>query len=146
MSQAGLRHQGGRQVLRVSFICKRTAAHVRHSPGLTRNFKHDDVAAVENGNDDHEHQEEEADEKHDGLNGHPCGKGRGKKGVHTSYLLSKLTATVVLDANVSCTEADDSSLISRQAHPTDDTRFRRTDGLLAVINTVNISFVQPLQV
>lgn len=130
----------------MSFICKRTAAHGRHSPGLTRNFKHDDVAAVENRNDDQEHQEEKADEKHDGLNGHPCGKGRAKEGVHTSYLLSKLTATVVLDANVSFTEADDGSLMSHQAHPTDNTRFRWTDGLLAVINAVNISFVQPLQV
>lgn len=119
---------------------------MRHSPGLTRNLKHDDIAAVENGNDDQEHQEEKADEKHDGLNGHPCGRGRGKKGVHESYLLSNLAVTVVLDANVSCTEADDGSLISRQAHPTDDTGFRWTDGLLAVINTVNISFVQPLQV
>lgn len=73
----------------------------------------------------------------------PVGREEARK---ASYLLSKLTATVVLSANVSCTEADDSSLISCQAHPTDDTRFRRTDGLLAVINAVNISFVQPLQV
>lgn len=44
------------------------------------------------------------------------------------------------------TEADDGSLIPRQTHPADDTRFRRADGLLAVINAVNVSFIQTLQV
>lgn len=44
------------------------------------------------------------------------------------------------------TEAYDRSLISRQAHPTHDSRFRGADGLLAVVDAVNVSFVQPLQV
>lgn len=72
----------------------------------------------------------------------PVGREEGRK-VYTRLICS---VNERFGANVSCTEADDGSLISHQAHPTGDARFRRTDGLLAVINTVNISFVQPLQV
>lgn len=69
-------------------------------------------------------------------------------GVETgsTCLTNKATVMVVLDVKASCTEADDGSLISCQAHPADDTGFRRTDGLLAVIKAVNISFVETLQV
>lgn len=49
-----------------------------HSPGLPGDFKDDEVALVENGDDDQEDQEQEADEKHNGLNGHSCGNGNGK--------------------------------------------------------------------
>lgn len=58
----------------------------------------------------------------------------------------KATVLVVLDMKGSCTEADDGSLVPHQAHPADDAGLRRTDGLLAVINPVNISFVETLQV
>lgn len=44
------------------------------------------------------------------------------------------------------TEADDGSLIPCQTHPADDTGFGRTDGLLAVINAVNVAFIQAFQV
>lgn len=59
---------------------------------------------------------------------------------------SGATEMLVLDIKASRTEANDSSLVSCQAHPADDAGFRRTDGLLAVINAVNISFVETLQV
>lgn len=40
------------------------------SPGLPRNFKHDDIPAVKHGEDDQKDQEQEADEKHKRLDGH----------------------------------------------------------------------------
>lgn len=44
------------------------------------------------------------------------------------------------------TEADDGSLISCQAHPTHHSRSGGADGLLAVVDAVNVSFVQAFQV
>lgn len=44
------------------------------------------------------------------------------------------------------TEADDGSLISCQAHPTHYSRSGGADGLLAVVNAVDVSFVQAFQV
>lgn len=44
------------------------------------------------------------------------------------------------------TEADDRSLVSCQAHPADNTRFRWTDGLLAVINAVDVALIQSFKV
>lgn len=64
----------------------------------------------------------------------------------STRLIDKANVMVVLDVKASCTEADDGSLISCQAHPADDSGFRRTDGLLTVIQAVNISFVETLQV
>lgn len=78
VAQTGLRHQGGRKVLRVSIIWEGTAGRVGHSPGPLHDFKHDEVAVVENGNDDQEHQEQKADEKHNGLNGHSYRSGNRK--------------------------------------------------------------------
>ena len=51
---------------------KRVVWKVDDSPGISGDFKDDDVTAVKNGDDDHEHQEQEADEKHESLNGHSC--------------------------------------------------------------------------
>lgn len=45
-----------------------------HLPGLSCNFKDNNVSAVENRDQDQKHQEQEADEKHKGLNGHSCQK------------------------------------------------------------------------
>lgn len=79
VTQAGLGQRGGgRKVLRVSVIWEGTAGHVGHSPGLPGDFKDDEVALVENGDDDQEDQEQEADEEHNGLNGHSCGNGNRK--------------------------------------------------------------------
>lgn len=44
------------------------------------------------------------------------------------------------------TDADDGRLVSRQTHPADNTRFGWTDGLLAVINAVNVSLIKSSQV
>lgn len=44
------------------------------------------------------------------------------------------------------TEADDGSLISCQAHPAHHSRSGGADGLLAVVDAVDVSFVQALQI
>ena len=44
-------------------------------PRLSCDFKDDEVTAVKNGDNDHKHQEQEADEKHEGLDGHSCRDG-----------------------------------------------------------------------
>lgn len=44
------------------------------------------------------------------------------------------------------TEADDGSLVSCQTHPTHHSRSGGADGLLAVVDAVDISFVQAFQV
>lgn len=44
------------------------------------------------------------------------------------------------------TEADDGSLVSCQTHPTHHSRSGGADGLLAVVDAVDVSFVQAFQV
>lgn len=44
------------------------------------------------------------------------------------------------------TKADDGSLESCQAHPTHNSRSGGADGLLAVVDAVDVSFVQAFQV
>lgn len=79
MTQAGLRHQGGRKkALQGSIIQDRTAGRGGHLPRLLDDFKHEEVALIEDGNDDQEDQEQKADEKHNGLDGHSCRDGNRK--------------------------------------------------------------------
>lgn len=64
----------------------------------------------------------------------------------SACLTSEATEMLVLEIEASCTQANDGSLVACQAHPADDAGLRRTDGLLAVVNAVNVSFVETLQV
>lgn len=45
---------------------------VADSPCLSCNFKDNDVAAVKHWDNDQKHQQQEADEKHNGLDSHSC--------------------------------------------------------------------------
>ena len=45
---------------------------VADSPCLSRDFKDDEITPVKNGDNDQKHQEQEADEEHNSLNGHSC--------------------------------------------------------------------------